>query len=180
MPYEWVNEFSEAPAMSGASSYRAGDPPLARLHLWPYRSLPRRGFAGILGLAFLLLMIPLFPLIGSALLWGLLPFALGALWALWYFVEKSYRDGEILEEFELWSDHVRLVRTGPQGQRRDWEANPYWAGVHLHRTGGPVADYVTLRGDGREVEIGAFLSEEERVRLYHELGRVLMLAKRRR
>ena len=39
----------------------------------------------------------------------------------------------------------------------------------MHETGGPVPHYVTLSGNGREVEIGAFLSEEERVELFSEL-----------
>jgi len=41
--------------------------------------------------------------------------------------------------------------------------------VHMHETGGPVPHYVTLSGNGREVEIGAFLSEDERVELFSEL-----------
>jgi uncharacterized membrane protein len=179
MPFEWEQEYGEAPVNPGASSFSADGPPLAVLHLWPYRSLPRRGFAGILGLAFLLLMIPLFPLIGSALLWGLLPFALGALWALWYFLEKSYRDGEILEELTIWSDRIRLVRSAPSAGHQEWQANTYWAAVNMHKTGGPVPVDVTLKGDGREVEIGAFLSEEERLRLYDELQRALAKAKSR-
>ena len=32
----------------------------------------------------------------------------------------------------------------------------------MHAHGGPVPHYVTLKGAGREVEIGAFLTEEER------------------
>jgi uncharacterized membrane protein len=36
-----------------------------------------------------------------------------------------------------------------------------------------VPHYVTLRGKGREVEIGAFLSEEERIALFEDLRRVL-------
>ena len=33
--------------------------------------------------------------------------------------------------------------------------------------------YITLKGKGREVEIGAFLSEEERLSLYDDLNRAL-------
>jgi uncharacterized membrane protein len=43
----------------------------------------------------------------------------------------------------------------------------------MHKHGGPVPNYVTLTGDGREVEIGAFLSEEERIALYGDLTQKL-------
>lgn len=39
----------------------------------------------------------------------------------------------------------------------------------LHVKDGPVPNYVTLKGNSREVEIGAFLSEEERKQLHRDL-----------
>jgi hypothetical protein len=41
--------------------------------------------------------------------------------------------------------------------------------LQLYPTQGPVPQYLTLRGNGREVELGAFLSEEERVALRDEV-----------
>ena len=52
--------------------------------------------------------------------------------------------------------------------KRIGNATPIGA-CSLHETGGPVPNYVTLSGNGREVEIGAFLSEDERVELFSEL-----------
>ncbi|WP_421701287.1 DUF2244 domain-containing protein [Aliiroseovarius sp.] len=179
MPTEWVTRLTEPPPADHPPSFTAGDPPVAKLHAWPFRSLPRRGFVGFIGMAFLFLMIPLFPLIGTALLWGLLPFALAALGGLWFFIEKSYKDGEILEELRLWPDHVELVRNGPQRGRQSWQANPYWVTVEMHKTGGPVPNYITLTGNGRTVELGAFLSEDERPALFDELQSVLTLVKSR-
>ena len=38
---------------------------------------------------------------------------------------------------------------------------------------GPVANYITLTGNGREVELGSFLGEDERIKLFDELNRLL-------
>ncbi len=177
MPWEWEIRPEKAPAAPGAFSHEAGDGPLAAMHLWPYRSLPRRGFVAVIGVAFLLFLVPLLAFVGTSSLWWILPPAMGALWLLWFFIEKSYRDGEILEELRLWSDHIRLTRHGPHGRHHEWEANPYWVSVHLYRTGGPVENYVTLKGNNREVELGAFLSEDERPQLYREIAGLLRQVK---
>ena len=68
---------------------------------------------------------------------------------------------------------MRLDRREPDGTRRDWEANPYWVRARLHPRGGPVENYITLQGGPREVELGAFLSADERVALHHELEEAL-------
>jgi uncharacterized membrane protein len=179
MPYEWDISLTEAPPQD-APGHAEGPPPVARLHLWPYRSLPRRGFVFVIGMMFVAMLLPLIAFIGTVHLWWLLAFSLAALGALWWFIERSYRDGEILEELEIWPDHIALTRSGPHGSRADWAANLYWVTVQIHPTGGPVPDYITLKGAGREVEIGAFLSEAERPMLYEELSAALVLAKSRR
>ena len=78
---------------------------------------------------------------------------------------------DLYEELLLWDDHVRLTHVAPRKPGRIWDANPYWVQVRLIPQGGRVPDYVTLKGEGREVEIGAFLAAEERVELYHLLLR---------
>ncbi|WP_126975799.1 DUF2244 domain-containing protein [Frigidibacter oleivorans] len=158
MPYEWISEDGES---------------RRRLHLWPYRSLPKRGFVAFIGGTALLLCVPLSPVIGSAALWVVLPFLLAALGGIWWALDRSYRDGEIVEDLRLSSDLISLTRTGPRGRRQHWQANAYWVSLHLHPTGGPVPDYLTLKGAGREVEIGAFLAQEERLALHGELRAAL-------
>lgn len=158
MPYEWI----EPPA-----------PTPRRLHLWPHRSLPKRGFVGFIAITAVLISLPLITVIGSPVLWGLLPFELAAICLLWLGLQRSYRDADLVEELVLEDDHVALTRHGPRGRRQHWEANPHWVRPTLHATAGPVPNYVTLRGGPREVEIGAFLSEEERLALYDDLARRL-------
>jgi uncharacterized membrane protein len=147
------------------------------LTLWPHRSLPRRGMAAFVLGTFTLITIPLYPLLGTAVLWGLLPFLLAAVGAVWWGLERSYRDGNIVEELTLDSTHIHLTRTNPKGDRQEWDCNSYWARAELHPQGGPVPFYVTLSGNGRTVEIGAFLSEDERKALFNDLCEALRSAK---
>jgi uncharacterized membrane protein len=99
----------------------------------------------------------------------LLPFLLAAIAGVWLALEKSYRDALITEELTLTEDLVTLLRLGPKGKRQEWQANPHWVKVRLYPTSGPVPEYLTLRGNGREVELGAFLTPEERLALRNEL-----------
>lgn len=155
MPYEW--------------SEQSGERPARRLDLWPHRSLPRRGFAAFILGTFTLITIPLYPLLGTALLWGILPFLLLTLGGMWWGIEHTYKTAQLHEELIIDSETLHLVRTDPKGDRQEWDCNSYWARVTMHPKGGPVDHYITLAGKGREVEIGAFLSEDERKALYGEL-----------
>jgi uncharacterized membrane protein len=121
----------------------------------------------------LLITVPLLAVIGSPVLWGLLPFLVIAVSGMYYALQRSYRDGEIIETLTFDQDRLRLARHGPRGKQQAWEANPHWVRVVLHKKGGPVPEYITLAGGPREVELGAFLSEEERVTLALELRRAL-------
>ena len=158
MPYNW--------------DHPASAPPAARLVLWPHRSLPPQGFAAFILITFALLMIPVLGLLGRAELWGILPFTLGALWLTWALLRRNYRDGALTETLTLDRDHAELIRLDPGGQRRTWQANPYWIRVVQHPDG-PVENYLTLTGGDREVEIGAFLSPDERARLKPEIEAAL-------
>ncbi|KAF0676268.1 DUF2244 domain-containing protein [Profundibacterium mesophilum] len=170
MPVEWMTSPQKAPAPAGAFLPSGDTPPLAVAHLWPNRSLPRRGFAWVIGFMFTMILIPVIPLLGTPVLWGLLPFVMGALWLLWGAIMRNYRDGEVREVLSLWPDRLLLSRREPRrAEPLEWEANPHWVKVVMHEKGGPVSHYVTLRGSGREVEIGAFLSPDERKALYAEL-----------
>ncbi len=140
------------------------------VQLWPHRSLTRAGFVGFIGLTAALIALPLVALIGKPVLWALLPFLVAAVAGIWFALRKSERDREILEVLTLSHSRTHLSRTGPRGVHKQWEANTYWLEPVLHRSGGPVPNYLTLRGGPREVELGAFLTEQERVALHRDLS----------
>jgi len=160
MPYEWITPEAE-------------DAPQAELHLWPYRSLPRRGFVTFMAATLVMVTMPLLASLGTPVLWGLLPFLAITIGGLWWALQRNHDDGLTIEELRLWSDRITLTRHNPRGPRQDWEANPHWVRLTDHEGGGPIPHYITLKGAGREVELGAFLSEEERVALHDDLRKRL-------
>ncbi|WJS86121.1 DUF2244 domain-containing protein [Paracoccus sp. TOH] len=158
MPWQWHDA---APEQSGA---------VFRLEIRPHRALPRRGFVWVIGLTAGFLALPLIAVLGTAVLWGLLPFAALAVWGLWAAIRRSYR---VPQEVMLLSrDRLELVRSDPGRADRIWRTNPYWVRAVL-RANGPVEDYLVLTDGKREVELGAFLAPEERVALRDELTRRL-------
>lgn len=158
---------------AGAFLHERGDAPALHAVLRPHRSLPPEGFAWVIGIAAVLLGIPLLPLLGTPALWALLPFLAGAVWLLWAFLRRNYRDAQLTEELWLWADRIEIRRTEPDGRERAWAANPFWVSLSLRPEGGPVEAYLTLAGAGREVELGAFLAPEERQDLHAALAEAL-------
>jgi len=159
MPYDW----------SPPDKANSG----VQLRLWPHHSLPRKGFVAFIGGTAFLIALPLLTVLGSPVLWGLLPFLIAAVGGVYWAIQRNYRDRDITETLTLTNSLVQLTRLGPHGKQQQWAANPHWVRVEVHTTGGPVPHYITLRGGPREVELGAFLSEQERITLAPELRRAL-------
>lgn len=139
------------------------------LELWPHNSLPKRGFVGFIMTTFILILLPLLVLSGTIVFWGLLPFLMITLWAVWTALQHSYNRNKIYECLSFGQQTLDLKRTNPKGDLQSWSCEGYWSRASIYTKGGPVPFYVTLNGNGREVEIGAFLSEDERKALYEEL-----------
>ncbi len=158
MPYEWKT---------------APDATCQEMRLWPHQSLPARGFAAFILATFTMILIPTFAVLGTMLLWGLLPFVLMAVAGMYLALQSNYKSRQIEEIFTIDAENARLIHTTPKGEVKEWHCNRYWTKVTKYESDGPIPQYVTLRGEGREVEIGSFLSEDERVALYEDLQRNL-------
>ncbi|GIT85035.1 MULTISPECIES: DUF2244 domain-containing protein [Roseobacter] len=156
MPYQWISQPDETPQT---------------LRLWPHNSLPPQGMAAFVLATFAMILIPVVTMLGSPVLWGLLPFVLLAVWGIYHALRRNRKARNIVEVLTLNDEEAHLIRTEPTGATREWDCNRYWTTITKYEKDGPIPHYVTLKGMGREVEIGAFLSEEERVALYDELQR---------
>nr|WP_111297846.1 DUF2244 domain-containing protein [Paracoccus saliphilus] len=160
MPYQWTET---APDDSGAV--------LQRLILWPHRSLPRQGFVWFIGATATFMALPILAVLGTQVLWGLLPFVVLVMLGVWWAIQHTYRSGQTREELLLDHDKLQVRRSDPGRATREWRTNSYWVRACLRQ--GPVQNYLTLTDGQREIELGAFLTPEERVSLCDELGRAL-------
>lgn len=178
MPIEVLTDRLGASETSGAPF--ASDTLLLHLRLRAHQSLSPEGFVTFIGLTFVMMLVPLTVLIGTGLWWGVAPFVLGSLGLCWLLLKRSWRDRSLQEDLRLWPARLEIHRQNPRGPDQHFEANPYWLRPVLHsgpKSGpssgprsGPVPDYLTIEGGPRVVELGAFLTPQER-RSLHQLLR---------
>lgn len=148
--------------------FTRADAPVWSVTLWPHRSLSPEGFRWLMGLSAAAMAFPILALAGTPAAPALAPYAAVALFALWAFMKLSYRSGRVTEVLRLWPDAIAVERREPWGRIRRWSANPYWVDVDLSDTT-RIQRYLTLSGSGRRIELGAFLTPEERADLADEL-----------
>jgi uncharacterized membrane protein len=148
------------------------DRPAWQVTLWPNRSLSVGGGRAVLALTAAGLALMLAPFVNSPYLPALAPFLGLTLTGLWLAFRRSRRDGGLTEVLRLWPDLITVERQEPTGRRLTWHANPHWVTAQLYPDG-KVENYLTLRGNGREIELGAFLSPEERAKLCDEVRAAL-------
>lgn len=152
--------------------FQRDDPPLMWVTLRPNRSLTPAVGTGLMGLLAAGLAVPLIALAGHSAAWGMLPFLVAALAALYLALRRNQRDGDLSEELKLWADLITVVRREPSGRVLTWHANPFWMRIRLYPAA-RLENYLTLQGNGREIELGAFLSPDERESLHRDLNDVL-------
>lgn len=155
MPYAWTEDSSTK-----------------TLTLWPHQSMTASGFSWFIGTTAVMLTLPLFAVLGSAVAWVLMAFFLATIAAVWRAIMINRKDRSLHEKLTLSDAEIALQHVPADGDPLSWDANRHWVHVAL-RHDGPVENYLTLRGGGREVELGAFLTPDEREGLYRELASIL-------
>lgn len=159
MPYTW-------------SKHPPCDPPV-HLELTAHKSLPPTGFVLFFAITALLMAIPVIGLLGTIYLWVILGYLALTFGAVWLALRHSWRRADVRENIQITSDNITLTHHRPGKPAMVWEENPYWTKPELHHDSGPVVNYITLSGRGRTVELGSFLSQDERKMLFVELKEVL-------
>ncbi len=154
-----------------ADPFKRTDEPVYHITLWPNRSLNAVGFRNTMILVIVGLAIAVIPLIIITASLFMLLFAIIPVAMLYYFFKRNYRDGRLTEELRIYPNVIAVERREPSGKIHRWHANPYWVKVKLQDK--HVEHYLTLEGNQRTIELGAFLSPEERLTLKSEIDDAL-------
>lgn len=135
--------------------------------LHPHTSLTPRGFFLLMAVVGLISFCAgvAFVSIGAWPVFGF--FGLDVL--LVYFAFKlNYRDARRYETLRLTDSLLTVERIAPSGRRERWRFQPYWLQVEIDDH--PAAkNALTLRSHGRILEIGSFLTPDEKVDLANAL-----------
>jgi len=156
---------------SDTDPFERTDEPVYHITLWPNRSLNAVGFRNTMILVVVGAGIGITPLVMATsnlwmLLFGIIPVA-----TLFLFFMRNYRDGRLTEELRIYPNVIAVERREPSGKIHRWHAKPYWVKVRLQDE--PIEHYLTLEGNQRTIELGAFLSPEERLTLKTEIDDAL-------
>ena len=146
--------------------------PLLNITLWPNRSLSKKSFYTIMLVTFGAMMITIIPFIGTTTFYIMLPFSSITLITLFLSIRLNYQSGNIYENIRIWPNRIEVKRFEINGTSKEWNANPYWTKVNLYRKGQKIQNYLTLTGNGREVEVGAFLAPNERVEIKQKIDTI--------
>lgn len=139
--------------------------------LVPHRSLSPRGFV------VLMTLVSLFSFAAGVAFWmiGAWPvfgfFGLDVLLIYGAF-KLNYRSANRSETIRIFDDRLDLIRKFPSGRMDVVTLNPYWARSRIEEESDGRAS-LYLGSHGREVSIGAFLSDDERRAFAGLLSRAL-------
>ena len=150
----------EEPISLAADVGEESDDTLLDVTLRPHRSLPPFGFTILMlllaGISFLTGM--LFVIMGAWPVFGF--FGLDVLLVYAAF-RLSYRSARQSERLTLRGDTLLVQRIGIRGDVRQWRFHPFWLRVILQQWHGERTR-LTLSSHGRRLQIGGFLTDDDR------------------
>jgi uncharacterized membrane protein len=146
--------------MMGSMS-EPSQPPLFDAVLYPHRSLGPRGFALLMAsCAGAAMLVGLWFATQGA--WPVLPFFGGEILLIWWAFRANNRDARMFETVRLTPEELTVEKVRPSGRRLATTfAPPHWLRVDLvaRPDGGNT---LHVASHGRSLEIGRFLSPDER------------------
>ncbi len=152
------------------------DPALLRMRLFPNRSLDTNGTKIVFGIIACGFLLPIIPFIGSPVGTTLTGFSGLTFYLFLTFLQKNFQQANTFEEILISKNKIIVVHKEKNKGHKTWEGNPYWTRVNVDINNPKLKNYLTLAGKGKHIELGAFLSPDERIELKDKIQNALAKA----
>lgn len=137
------------------------EPTLFSATLTPHRSLGRKGFIVLMAAVSLISFVAgmIFLIAGAWPVFGF--FGLDVLLIYWAF-RANYRAAAAYEQVMVTASELKVRKVSARGEAREWTLNPLWVRLEreTHEEFGVQRLFLTFRG--HHLNIGNFLSPEEK------------------
>ncbi len=143
----------------------------------PNRSLSSEGTLIVFSILAIGLIFPIIPFMGSQIGITLTLFSGGTLYLFLFFLGKNFQSGQVYEEIKISYEKIEIIHKEKYKKEITWEGNPFWTNVIMEDNPNKVENYLTIKEKGRHIELGAFLSPDERIDLKNEIQNALAKAK---
>ena len=150
--------------------------PFINIRLVPNRSLNSNGTKVVFAVIAFGFLLPIIPFIGSPVGTTLTIFSGLTFYLFLTLLQKNFQQGSTFEEILISKRKIKVVHQKKNKERLTWECNPYWTKVHLDINNPRLKNYLTLAGKGKRIELGAFLSPDERLELRDKIQNALAKA----
>ena len=154
----------------------ASGAPFIKIRLAPNRSLDSYGTKVVFAVIACGFMLPIIPFIGSPVGTTLTIFSGLTFYLFLTLLQKNFQQGSTFEEILISKNKIIVVHQEKNKEQMTWEGNPYWTKVNLDINNSKLKNYLTLAGKGKHIELGAFLSPDERVELRDKIQNALAKA----
>lgn len=154
------------------------DRPVFSAELFPHRSLGRKGFCVLLGLA-ALGFVPNMLYFAAHGAWPIALYCLLTFAGLYAAFKLSYRSALAREHVRVSRLDVSITKVAPSGKRVEAHYNPFWARFTVDRHAEFGITRMALAGEGRHTEIGAFLNPDDRESFANAFRQALATVKQR-
>lgn len=150
--------------------------PLFAATLTPNRSLGRRGFRLVIATTAVLASIPgmVFFSLGA---WPIVGFLGLDVLAVWWALGASVKDGRRYEQVTLWADQLELRQVSAAGKEQLLRFNPHAVKLVIDRDINERTTALHLRTADRDIEIGGFLSPDDKASFAKVFGTALKRAR---
>ena len=147
-----------------------------RMRILPNRSLDTQGTKVVSAIIACGFLLPIIPFIGSPVGTTLTIFSGLTFYLFLTLLQKNFQQGTTFEEILISKHKIIVIHKEKNKEQKTWEGNPYWTRVNVDINNPKLKNYLTLAGKGRHIELGAFLSPDERIELRDKIQNALAKA----